>query len=101
LQFDSGSVEYRSLREHWSPFAPECPSEAIIARLLPDLAPESRRNYCLLSNDKTGAYLSAGRSTASKAMPKPRWWGSKTRFWVQKRPSPKLGSTSSKTAPQP
>lgn len=59
LQFDTESVEYRSLRENWSPFAPKCPSEAVIARLLPDTKPEDRRAYCLLSNKKTGAYLAA------------------------------------------
>ena len=59
LEFETTSVEYRSFREHWSPFAPNCPSEAVIARLLPDLTPEARRDYCLISNDKTGAYLAA------------------------------------------
>lgn len=59
LQFDTESIEYRSLREHWSPFAPSCPSAAIIARLKPDIAPELRKGYCLLSDQETGAYLAA------------------------------------------
>jgi len=59
LHFDSASVRYRSLREHWSPLAPNCPSEAVIAALKPDVPPEGRGAYCLLSDEKSGATLAA------------------------------------------
>lgn len=59
LTFDPETVKYRSLREQWSPFAPYCPSEAIIAALMPKVPIKYRGGYCLLTDDQSGAYVGA------------------------------------------
>lgn len=66
VQFDTDSVEYRSFREKWSPLAPDCPAEAIIARLKPEVPPEHRDGYCLLTDPETGAYVGAITGTGDR-----------------------------------
>ncbi|MDR7125828.1 hypothetical protein [Pseudotabrizicola sp. 4114] len=58
LEFDKTAVAFRSFREKWSPFAPPCPSEAIIAKLKPEIDPVDWKNYCLLTDDD-GSYAAA------------------------------------------
>lgn len=58
LEFDADTVAFRSLREKWSPFAPSCPSEAIIAKLKPDVDPKHWKGYCLIT-DENGSYVAA------------------------------------------
>ena len=58
LDFDDQTVAYRTIREKWSPFAPSCPSDAIIAKLKPDLDPRYWKGYCLITDDD-GAYTAA------------------------------------------
>ena len=58
LAFDKSTVAFRSFRERWSPFAPSCPSEAIIAKLKPEVDPVDWENYCLLTDDD-GSYAAA------------------------------------------
>lgn len=58
LEFDDETVAFRSFREKWSPFAPSCPSEAIIAKLKPEVDPKHWKGYCLLT-EGNGYYAAA------------------------------------------
>lgn len=58
LEFDEETVAFRSFREKWSPFAPSCPSEAIIAKLKPGVPPRYWKGYCLLT-ENDGSYVAA------------------------------------------
>ena len=58
LEFEEETVAFRSFREKWSPFAPSCPSEAIIAKLKPDVDPKHWKGYCLLT-EEDGSYSAA------------------------------------------
>jgi hypothetical protein len=66
LEFDTRSMEYRSLWEGWSPLAPDCPSAAIIARLKPDVPYVEWRSYCVITDDQTGAYLAVVQGPADR-----------------------------------
>lgn len=57
LEFDKRTTEYRTFWEGWSPLAPDCPSAAIIAKLKPDVPLEDLSGYCLITDQKSGAYL--------------------------------------------
>ena len=69
LLFESDAVGFRSIWERWSPLAPECPSEAILLALKPEIVMEgadAAAAYCLLSDPETGAYLAVVKDSADR-----------------------------------
>lgn len=69
LLFEDDGVGYRSIWEKWSPLAPECPSQAILLALKPEIVLEGEdgfANYCLLSDPDTGAYLAVVKDESDR-----------------------------------
>ncbi len=69
LLFESDAVGFRSIWEKWSPLAPECPSEAILLALKPEIVLEGDSAfaaYCLLTDPETGAYLAVVKDSADR-----------------------------------
>lgn len=69
LLFESDGVGYRSIWEKWSPLAPECPSQAILLALKPEIVLEGEEGfagYCLLTDPETGAYLAVVKDSSDR-----------------------------------
>lgn len=69
LLFESDGVGYRSIWEKWSPLAPECPSQAILLALKPEIVLEGDdgfADYCLLTDPETDAYLAVVKDTSDR-----------------------------------
>jgi hypothetical protein len=69
LLFESDGVGFRSVWERISPLAPECPSQAILLALKPEIVLEGEAgfdNYCLLTDPETDAYLAVVKDKSDR-----------------------------------
>lgn len=69
LFYEDDGVGFRSTWEKYSPLAPDCPSEAVLLALKPEIVLEGDKAadaYCLLTDPKTDAYLAVVRDKADR-----------------------------------